>query len=149
MVYHKHTDSLCNQTSSKLVLHTLMLTWLTIWGVCVFVLTYTDIYLALDGSFVERRVVPVVSSIRVGPLTQQQGHHLKTTHRTSAFTLYLAPWKKQTLKSPVNPSLHACFWANKLKKSLFRHFLEDIKTLWYNLYCLTLYKEKNRGILDL
>ncbi len=43
-------------------------------------LTYTDVYLALDGSFVERRVVPVVSGIGVGPLTQQQGHHLKTTH---------------------------------------------------------------------
>lgn len=45
-------------------------------------LTYTDVYLALDGSFMERRVVPVVSSVGVGPLTQQQGHHLKTTHRT-------------------------------------------------------------------
>lgn len=43
-------------------------------------LTDTDVYLALDGGFVQRRVVPVVSSVGVGPLTQQQGHHLKTRH---------------------------------------------------------------------
>lgn len=49
-------------------------------------LTYTDVYLALDGSFMERRVVPVVSSVGVGTLTQQQGHHLKTTHRTSSLS---------------------------------------------------------------
>lgn len=41
-------------------------------------LTYTDVYLALDGGFVERRVVPVISGVGVGPLTQQQGHHLQT-----------------------------------------------------------------------
>lgn len=60
-----------------------MQTFYTIYGLRLFgtcalcVLTYTDVYLALDGGFVQRRVVPVVSSIRVGPLTQQQGHHLR------------------------------------------------------------------------
>lgn len=47
----------------------------------VFAPTYADVYLALDGSFVEWRVVPVVPSVWVGPLTQQQRHHLKAkTH---------------------------------------------------------------------
>lgn len=40
--------------------------------------TYADVDLALDGGFVERRVVPVVPGVRVGSLTQQQRHHLKT-----------------------------------------------------------------------
>lgn len=43
----------------------------------VFAPTYADVYLALDGSFVERRVVPVVPGVGVGPLTQQQRHHLQ------------------------------------------------------------------------
>lgn len=57
-------------------------------GVRLSVLTDTDVYLALDGSFVEWRVVPVVSRVGVGPLTQQQGHHLKTTDSTSVFSLF-------------------------------------------------------------
>lgn len=65
---------------------------------CFRLLTYTDVYLALDGGFVEWRVVPVVPSVGVGSLTQQQGHHLKTTNRTSAFTFYL---EKKKIKSQV------------------------------------------------
>lgn len=40
--------------------------------------TYADVYLALDGGLVERRVVPVVPGVGVGSLAQQQRHHLKT-----------------------------------------------------------------------
>lgn len=72
-------------------------------------LTYTDVYLALDGSFVERRVVPVVSSVGVGTLTQQQGHHLKTTHRTFSLS-NLKPsgvFPQCEIQAPT-PTLHCC-----------------------------------------
>ena len=58
------------------------------------VLTYTDVYLAFNGSFVEWRVVPVVPGVGVGPLAQQQGHNLKTTHRTSGFNRCAASKEK-------------------------------------------------------
>lgn len=100
--------TLCNQTSCKSLnayyAHSCLL---NICSMCFYVLlTYTDIYLALDGSFMEWCVVPVVSSIGVGPLTQQQGHHLKTTYRTSAFTLYLA--KKHKIPGAFLPPGRFC-----------------------------------------
>ena len=39
--------------------------------------TNADVYLPLDGSFMERSVAPVVSGVCVRPVVEQQSHHLR------------------------------------------------------------------------
>lgn len=46
-------------------------------------LTDAHVYLAFDGCFMQRSVVPVVSGAWVRPLTQQETHYLGVTKRTS------------------------------------------------------------------
>lgn len=67
--------------------------------------TYADVDLALDGGFVEWRVVPVVPGVWVGSLTQQQRHHLKT----KAHDGFLSLQKRTRIK--LNIVLHPPFSA--------------------------------------
>lgn len=46
-------------------------------------LTYAHVYLALDGGFVERGEVPVVSGVGIRSVVEKQSHDLAVTERAS------------------------------------------------------------------
>lgn len=76
-------------------------------------LTYTDVYLALDGGFVERRVVPVISGVGVGPLTQQQGHHLQTPEDTRHHTSSTRDTQTEIqAPAPTHHTLGSKYWTH-------------------------------------
>ena len=53
-------------------------------------LTNTHVHFPFDGSFVERSKVPVISGIRITPVSQQSGDDLRVSKRTGIVQWYQA-----------------------------------------------------------
>ncbi len=71
-------------------------------------LTDAHIDLALDGCLVQRSEVPVVPCIRVGPVSQQCGHHLRVAERAG-----IVQWNETTCRGCECGVVGVCVWCGR------------------------------------